>query len=625
MPDEQANPNAQPLAAPEPAPQAAPAPAEQPVAPVAPEPTSQAPPAPAAPAPAQPEQPAAPAAPAPTEAQQALDATVTTAGSMTTETALMEKLNAPKAATSQEESKGTAMALKMPSLSRMGDIVAAIIFLGLISVVSYYLFYVTADVPLYSSVPQVEEVVKDYDRLTVVYDQGLSTYEPTVSDLFTRAYMANTYEGLVRFDVNLNIEPALALSWGMLDDTTWQFKLRQGVKFHDGSTLDAKDVVESIDRAQNHPESEIQNLVASVDEVVVKDSLTLHFKTTHPDPILLNKLTALPIIPSEMGTRIARPIGSGPYEFESEGDNDWNFVRNNGYWGGRAAHPNLTLSFKADKFDRYEGFLAGEIDVLAQVPPVFVEPLLAQDYKIASQPSLDVSFLMFGWENANSPFRNRELRDALRYIFDPVQIDKLTGGFAEPIGQFVSRGIFGYDPDIDVIPYDLDKARELIEPLGNLSVTLDLPKGLEAFGEYIQGQLRAIGLRPSISYKSGEEYSDYVMSGKSDFFFFGWRSDLGDAGDFFTKLVHSKTEDERYGSLNDGRYSEETVDDLIETMDRNLLETQRNESLQGLMDFVVNEEIIGVPLFETDVLVGIQPDLRWNPRVDNFILAADFK
>jgi hypothetical protein len=60
-------------------------------------------------------------------------------------------------------------------------------------------------------------------------------------------------------------------------------------------------------------------------------------------------------------------------------------------------------------------------------------------------------------------------------------------------------------------------------------------------------------------------------------------------------------------------------------MDRNLLETQRLESLQNLMDFVVNEDIIGVPLFETDVLIGIQPELEWNPRVDNFILAADFK
>ena len=515
----------------------------------------------------------------------------------------------------------------LPSQSTKSmDMIVGAVFLLLIGLVSYSLFFVTSGTPLFGNVQEAEELAKNYGTLRVAYDQPLLTYEPTVSDLVTRGYLANTYEGLVRFDVNLNLEPALALSWGILDDTTWQFKLRPDVMFHDGSLFDANDVVESVDRARMHPDSQVQDLVSSVDEVLVNDDLLIQIVTSNPDPLLLNKLTALPIVPSESRTRISTPIGTGPYVFNRTGGDVWKFTRNNSYWGELPAYPELALMFVPDKFERYESFTSGDIDVMAQVPPVFVDPLLDQESKIASQPSLDVSFFLFNWKGLDSPFRHRELRDALRYVFDPDQMSKLTGGFSRPIGQFVSRGVFGYNPDLDVFPYDLSKARSILEPLGkNILVQLDLPKGLEALGDYADQQMTAIGLSSTVVYWEPEVYSERVLSGESDFFFFGWRSDLGDAGDFFTKLIHSKTSDGRYGSLNGGRYEESVVDDLIEKMERNLLESQRQEALQELMDLVVNDDIIGVPLFETDVLVGIQKDLKWDPRVDNFILATDFK
>jgi peptide/nickel transport system substrate-binding protein len=516
--------------------------------------------------------------------------------------------------------------VKSCSLSGLTDWMVGGLFIVLISMVSYLLFFAAPDTPLFGNIPQSEQIVKEYDVLTVAYDQPLLTYESTVSDLVTRGYLANTYEGLVSFDANLSVEPALALSWGMLDQTTWQFKLRPEVKFHDGSSFEAEDVVVSFDRARSHPDSEIQNLVSSVDRVKVVDSLTIHVFTDYADPLLLNKLTALPIVPSELSTRVSTPVGTGPYVFNDEGENAWNFSRYNGYWGDRPAYPRLSLQFVPDKFDRYELFTEGSIDVMAQVAPVFIDPLLAQDYKIASQPSLEVNFLLFGGDEVNSSFRHRELRDALRYVFDPIQMSKLTGGFSRPIGQFVSRGIFGYNPDLDVFPYDVQKARSLVASVGpNLPVMVDLPLGLDSLGDYIEQQLKLIGLRPTVNYLEPDLYLERTLSGKSELFFYGWRSDLGDAGDFFAKLVHSATLDERYGTLNQGRYMNENLDQRIELMDRNLLETQRLESLQNLMDFVVNEDIIGVPLFETDVLIGIQPELEWNPRVDNFILAADFK
>lgn len=506
------------------------------------------------------------------------------------------------------------------------DWIVGAVFALLILLVAYLLFFVTADTPLFGNVQEVEKTVREYGALTVAYDQPLLTYEPTVSDLTTRGYLTNIYEGLVRFDSTLSIEPALALSWGMLDDLTWQFKLRPDVLFHDGSTFEARDVVSSIDRARSHPDSEVQNLVSSIRDVVVVDDLTIHLKTSYPDPTLLNKLTSLFVVSSTAPSRMVTPSGTGPYVFSNvEGEAVWKFVRNSNYWGKMPAYLTLVLMSVPDKFQRYEGFLAGKIDVMAQVPPVFVDPLLAQDYKIASQPSLEVNFLLYGWVRADSPFRRRELRDALRYIFDPAQMSKLTGGYARPIGQFVSRGVFGYHPDLDPFPYDLERARALVASVGkNIPVRLDLPRGLESLGDYAEQQLSAVGLSPIVTYWDPAIYSERVVSGESDFYFFGWRSDLGDAGDFFDKMVHSATLDGRYGVLNNGRYSDLALDRRIESMDRNLLEAPRLEAMQDLMDFVVNDAIIGVPLFETDTLIAIQPDLNWDPRVDNLILAADF-
>ncbi len=480
--------------------------------------------------------------------------------------------------------------------------VTAVVFLALITAVSWFLFREEGTPPLFSDLQQSEQLSKTYDTLTVAYDQPLSTYEPTASDIVSRGYLVNIYEGLVRFDRNLNVEPALALSWGMVSDTVWQFKLRPNVLFHDGSSFEASDVVASVERAK----------IDSIDRVQAVDDLTVRFYTREPDPILPNKLTLLFMVPAALPDAVRSPVGTGPYAFDRREGDTLHLTRFAGYWGDKPPFPKAELQSVPDKFKRYESFLAGEIDVLAQVPPVFVEPLLMQQYLIASQPSLEVHFLMFGWKNPESALRHRELREALRYAFDFKELERLAGGFAHPAGQFVSRGILGYNPALDPVPYDLEKARGLLRGLPeNLSLTVDLPEGVEAFGAYIEQQLKTIGIQPAITFWAAEKYQDHIFSGRSEVFFFGWRSELGDAGDFFTNLVRE-------------HYADNGVGELIAAMERNVFESLRAEQLQKLMATVVEEEIIGVPLFETDVLVGIQPTIEWEPRIDNLILASDF-
>src|SRR3989338_5735552 len=136
----------------------------------------------------------------------------------------------------------TSVQSSVSRIARVNDGVVGGGFFVLIAVVSFFLFFSGKSTPLFGNIQEAAQVTKEDGVLTVAYDQLLTTYEHTVSDLVTRGYLANTYEGLVRFDVNLSVATALALSWGMLDDLTWQFKLRPDVVFHDGSLFDAADV-----------------------------------------------------------------------------------------------------------------------------------------------------------------------------------------------------------------------------------------------------------------------------------------------------------------------------------------------------------------------------------------------
>lgn len=502
--------------------------------------------------------------------------------------------------------------------SKWDGVFLVLVLMG-VAATGVFLFYGNLSTPLFTDATQSDRLVREEGTLTLVYDQPLTTYEPTVSGVVQRQYLANVYEGLVRFDRDFNLEPALALSWGMVDEITWQFKLRPNVTFHDGSTFDANDVVASLERAQTHANSGLTALVDRIQTVRVVDPLTLHMVTDEPDPTLLSKLTVVPMVPEELDDRVPTPIGTGPYAFVRQvGEEEWQFERFESYWGAAPSYPLLAIRSISDKFERYEAFVAGEVDVLAQVPPVFVDSLLTMGYPIASFPSLEVSFFLFDTQDEGSPFRYPELRQALRQTFDPTELAALTSGYAHPVSQFVSRGVFGYNSQLVAPSYDLESARALAaDYVGRMDIQLDLPVGMEALGDYVEAQLEAIDLDTRVEYWPLADYQARIEQGESDFFFLAWRSELGDAGEFFQGVVHSET---------NHRYANTAVDAQIEAIDRNVLQSVRLEDLQSLMAYVVEEDILGIPLFESDTLVAIQKDLSaWEPRMDNLILAADFK
>lgn len=504
------------------------------------------------------------------------------------------------------------------SLFNRVDVIVGAVFFVLIGVTCAAMFTVNSSY-LYGDVANSEKAIRTSGALTIAYDQPLSGYEPMAMGAYERGYLANVYEGLVRFDRDFNLEPALALSWGMLDDEIWQIKLRSGVKFHDGSDFGAEDVIFSVERAQTSPNSTLQDLVQHIIEVKEVQDGVIQIKTDKPDPILLNKLTLLSIIPAETEDTVTVPIGTGPYVFLRATDDEWQFARFDEYWGLAPSFPELNIRYIPDKLDRYEAFVSREVDVLGQVPPVFVEPLLEQGYKVASIPSLEVHFFMFDSKGEDSIFRHEEVRKAVAYGLDVPSLTKMASNFATPASQFVSRGVFGYNSDLEPYFYDLTAAAKFLRNLGKtgLETTLDLPEGLEGLGDYVIQKMADVGLKVNVKVWPAADYQELIRSGGSDFYFLAWRSDTGDATSFFTNVVYSK------GDLNGGNFVDQGVDELIENVEQNVLESTRLDQLQELAE-LINEKTIGVPLFETDSLIGVSPELMWEPRMDNLILANDF-
>jgi peptide/nickel transport system substrate-binding protein len=476
------------------------------------------------------------------------------------------------------------------------------------------------------------------DNLVIGYAYKPASLDPALFDPVTRSYLVDLYEGLVQTDRNLKIKPSLAVSWGLLDPTTWEFRLRPGVKFHDGQELSVNDVIASIERARTASESQLVNLLSTVESVTASGGDKLVIKTRFPDPLLLNKLAVTLIHPASMKD-FSKPVGTGPYALKADDETGYVLETFPGYWGGQPYFRKVTLVYVPGRIDRMEALKKGEIQLLANVPPNYAcsktDKYRKADgcYDIANDaiviksiPSLEVSFIVFN--HRHKLFERREVRQAVSRIFDQQVFVDLAYGFARPVGQFVSSGVFGFNPEIGKPECQPEEAKAQFlaactDIFETIDVTFDYPEGLETIGQYVQTTLRDLGMNVILNPMSGEDLQKKIMTGESEIYFLGWRSELGSSFDFMQSVAHSRNPSKGYGAFNGARYSNKKVDALIETSERNLDTESRLKQLQEAMKILVDDDIYGVPLYESETVFAFYNWLKFDPRVDGYIHASE--
>lgn len=480
------------------------------------------------------------------------------------------------------------------------------IFLGLL-IVAIITIYSQRDF-FWGTLPQRLKGLGQQETLKIVLQSPiheLSPYSLALDDLIRTA---NIYEGLVAFDRTLKIVPALAVTWGNLDPNTWQFKLRKEVVFHDGSPFDAQSVINSFEDDKKNGGDDMAGLLKNISEMKAVDSFTLQVKTLTPDPLVLSKLTKFFIHKSEN-------VGTGPYQVDRwEKGVKVSFKAFDQYWGQRPAYKAVDYAVTQDKTRRQSDFEKGLTDILVAVPKD--QAINLPKDQVKSSYSLEVAFMMFKLDD--SLLKDRAMRENIRAMIDPARIEEIGNNFVRRVSQFVAPGVFGYNPSLPAPQYDEAKAPKNLFGDQKMRISLDYLSTYKTLVEYLEKKFEEAGFVFRGNELSPQELIDKIKKNESQLYILGWQSENGDAGDFLDAFINSK------GEYNNGRYVNPVIDRLIEMGHQELNPTRRLELLQKIME-LVNDDLIGIPLFESSRLYAVKKGITWEPRLDGLVLAKEVR
>ena len=338
--------------------------------------------------------------------------------------------------------------------------------------------------------------------LTVALATAPTSIDPLFQQLGSNHELAiHTFDTLLQMSPTMQLRPGLAESWGPTSDPlVWEFKLRKGVKFHDGTPFTAQDVLFSLRRAMNVPgaPSTYSRALASVDVEKLRavDDHTLHVVTKSVFPLLPRFAASIPIVSRAIGAGAlprefndgSKTIGTGPYKFERYVPGDQiSYVANPSYWGGKPHWDRVVYRIVTSGPTRVAALLAGDVDAIAVVPTTDMAGL-ERDPKVAVAcgPSTRVMYwtMDVASEQARhitskdgkpmpNPLRDLRVRRAITMAIDRAAIvEKVMSGLAIATNQFASDGFDGYNPAIALPENDITRARRLM-------AEADVPNGFK--------------------------------------------------------------------------------------------------------------------------------------------------
>jgi peptide/nickel transport system substrate-binding protein len=476
---------------------------------------------------------------------------------------------------------------------------------------------------------------KQSESLTIGISDEPHGFFPWIDsyDVGTLGINFNMFNPLVEFDSSFKLFPKLAKSWNNPDNCTWRFFLRDDVKFHNGYNFTASDVKYTIDLIKNNKTHVLRDLLTEIKEVDVIDDYTVDFVTYQPFPILLNKLTNIPIASQRYQEETTEkwPIGTGAYKLQENVPNDHiTLVRFNEYSMGQPVINKIIFKIIPKSEDRKNALIAKQIDIMEHVPEMYVDEILNNSgitIKKISNPT--VMYLEFDFRENNSsgfpgmknPLADMRVRKAMYHAIDADSIIKILGSAAEPASQFLSPLIFGYNPTIKRLPYDLNLSRQLLRDAGyenGFNLTLDCPENYTLQLKICEEIVRQLSQIVNISINllsSEEEYYTKLYMGNCSIYFLGWIPATGDGGEIFDYLLRSENHPLGRGSYNFGYYSNRTIDELTSEVSYTMNQKTRMSLMRDGFK-VAMDDVACIPLYISVCNIAFPEYLEWNPRSD---------
>lgn len=495
------------------------------------------------------------------------------------------------------------------------------------------------------------------EDLSIALGSSITSLDPHFANNSpNKAVARHFFEALIAFDPDTNLVPALATSWKRISDTEWEFKLRPDVKFSDGSTLTADDVVVSFERAPAVPNSpsSLGLFTRSIAQVKAVDPSTVVIETKYPDPLLPHMVPEILIIPAELKNAETGDynsgksmVGTGPFVFQAYTPGDRLIMkRNENYWGDKPDWDKVTLRFITNEATRVAALLSGDADLIENVSPNLMDRVKGGNFSIVQSPpalpvyiGLDVGRDETPFVKAKSPdagantnpLRDKRVRQALSYGIDREAIsEKLMQGTTAPAGQMLNSSLFGASPNVTAPKYDPEKAKQLLAEAGyknGLTLTFHGPNDrLTNDSRVVQAiaqMWNRIGIEAKAEVMPWSVY--FPQTGKREFSLYlissGAISEMGTA---LNSVVVTHDPKNRRGVNNRGRYSNPEIDELVNTSFQTLDDDKRRAMLEKASELAF-EEMPVIPLYFYSFSIASKKNIVYKPRMDQFTLAQGAK
>ena len=366
------------------------------------------------------------------------------------------------------------------------------------------------------------------DDLTIAIQLEPPHMDPTsaAAGAIDSVLYSNVFEGLTRFMGDGSVVPGLAESWEISEDgLTYTFKLRSGVTFHDGTTMDAEDVKFSLDRIGAEDSANAQKaLYAAISEVNVVDPTTVEVKLSEPNGNLIFNLAwgdAVIVAPESIENIKQTPVGTGAFKFDSwmQGDKV-ELSRNDSYWGDAPALASATFKFISDPTAAFASVMAEDVDVFSGFPAPENLPQFEADPRFQVLVGSTEGETILSTNNKMPPFDNVKVREALAHAIDrQAIIDGAMFGLGTPIGTHFAPHNPAYVDLTAQSNYDPAKSKALLAEAGfadGFETTLHLPPPSYARrgGEIIAAQLAEVGITAKITNVEWAQWLETVFKGK---------------------------------------------------------------------------------------------------------------
>ncbi|MDA9557338.1 ABC transporter substrate-binding protein [Vibrio sp.] len=467
-------------------------------------------------------------------------------------------------------------------------------------------------------------------NLTVAIPHDAGSWDPV--DTFKVAWSTvanNIYDGLIERDVNLNLQPALAEKWEMMDNNMRiRFTLRQGVTFHNGEAFNAESVKFTFDRllGEQGKAGPQRSNYTTIEKVAVVDEYTIDFFMNQVDPVILTKLAGYGsmIVPPKYIAEHGEdhfnhhPVGTGPFKMTAYKPKvSVEMARFDNFWGEKADIDTIKYRFIKEDATRVAELESGRVDIIDNVPVALV-PQLNESKKSDLVGVSGPTTYAFRLNTKNGITKDPKVRKALTLAIDrQTIIDSILMGQAKMISSFQSDMSFGYDESISIDPYDPTKAMALLKEAGikpGTEIEISYRSENSTFSEVAQavaGYLSIVGINAKVKpYETGIYLSDVMPNGKTgEMFQSSWGGWTFDYDNTAYLMYHTG---ERWNAYDS--YIE--LDKMLNEQRNHFEPEKRLPILHEIANFV-KDEYIEIPMYSLKTLYGV------GKHVQNFEGPAD--